>query len=98
MYAVIFKARIRNLDPSYVSTADRLRELALRSYGCLEFTSTTQDSREIAISYWSSRAHIQAWKDATEHKQAQALGKSRWYESYHVEIVEVLDQYGSDDS
>ena len=98
MYAVIFKAKIKNLDPSYVSAADRLRELALRAYGCVEFTSTTQDSWEIAISYWPSRAHIQAWKDATEHKQAQALGKSRWYESYHVEIVEVLDQYGSDDS
>ena len=98
MYAVNFKAKIKNLDPSYVSAADRLRELALRAYGCVEFTSTTQDSWEIAISYWPSRAHIQAWKDATEHKQAQALGKSRWYESYHVEIVEVLDQYGSDDS
>ena len=98
MYAVIFKAQIKTQDPTYASTAERLRELALQEYGCLEFTSTTQDSWEIAISYWPSRAHIQAWKDATEHKQAQTLGKSRWYESYHVEIVEVLDQYGSGDS
>ncbi len=97
MYAVIFKAKIKNLDPSYVNTADRLRELALQEYGCLDFISTTQGSREIAISYWPSKAHIQAWQNNAEHQQAQALGKSRWYESYRVEIVEVLNRYGNDD-
>ena len=97
MCAVIFKAKIKHLDPSYASTADRLRELALQEYGCIEFTSATQGTSEIAISYWPSKAHIHAWKNNTEHQQAQALGKSRWYESYHVEIVEVLNRYGNDD-
>ncbi|MDP6187135.1 MAG: hypothetical protein QF863_07885 [Pseudomonadales bacterium] len=55
MYAVIFKAKIKTLDPTYQSTADRLRELALQEYGCLEFTSTAEGSREIAISYWPSK-------------------------------------------
>ena len=87
MYAVIFKAQIKTQDPTYASTAERLRELALQEYGCLEFTSTTQGSREIAISYWPSKTHIQAWKNNAEHQQAQALGKSGWYESYQVEIV-----------
>ena len=98
MYAVIFKAKIKTLDTTYQSTADRLRELALQEYGCLEFTSTAEGSREIAISYWPSKAHIQAWKNNPEHQQAQALGKSRWYESYQVEIVEVLNQHSSDGS
>ena len=97
MNAVIFKAKVKNLGPGYVSTADRLRELALQGYGCIEFTSATQGTSEIAISYWPSKAHIQAWKNNCEHQQAQALGKSRWYESYRVEIVEVLDQHDSDD-
>lgn len=97
MYAAIFKAKIKNLDPSYVNTADRLRELTLQEYGCLDFISTTQGSWEIAISYWPSEAHIQAWQNNAEHQQAQVLGKSRWYESYRVEIVEVLNRYGNDD-
>lgn len=98
MYAVIFNATIKTLDPSYQRTAARLRELALQEYGCIEFTSTTQGFREIAISYWPSRTHIRAWKDAIEHQQAQVLGKSRWYESYRVEIVKVLGKHGSNDS
>ena len=98
MYAVIFKAKIKTLDATYQSTANRLRKLALQVYGCLEFTSTAKGSREIAISYWPSKAHIHAWKNNPEHQQAQALGKSRWYESYQFEIVEVLNQHGSDGS
>ena len=98
MFAVIFKATINELDDEYYETASRLRELALTEYGCTEFSSYTQGSEEVAISYWPSKAHIQAWKDNPEHQQAQALGKSRWYESYQVEIVEVLNQHSSDGS
>ena len=75
--------------------ADRMRELAINEYGCIEFTSCTEGNSEIAISYWPNKEAIQAWKNNPEHQQAQALGKSKWYQSYQVQVVEVLHQYGS---
>ena len=95
MYAVIFKAEINEIDQLYSDTADRMRELAINEYGCTEFTSCTEGAFEIAISYWPSREHIKAWKSNPEHRQAQKLGKSRWYKSYQVQVVEVLNQYVS---
>jgi heme-degrading monooxygenase HmoA len=50
---------------------------------------------EIAISYWPSQDNIRAWKNNPEHQKAQAQGKSRWYKSYQVQVVEVLHQYAS---
>lgn len=96
MYAVIFRAEIKAFDDSYTRMANRMRDLAMREYGCIDFISCTEGSSEIAISYWPSREKIREWKNDPEHLQAQSLGKSRWYESYQVEIVEILDKHGSE--
>ncbi len=37
MYVVIFRARVRMLDENYGAVARRMRELALREFGCTEF-------------------------------------------------------------
>ena len=95
MYAVIFRAQIKKLDESYSDMANRMRELAIIEYGCIEFTSSTEGNSELAISYWPNKESIQAWKNNPEHKRAQSLGKSRWYRSYQVQVVEVLHQYAS---
>jgi heme-degrading monooxygenase HmoA len=94
MYAVIFKAQIGKLDQTYHDTVKRMRELAENKYGCCEFISLAEGEWEIAISYWESLAQIQQWKNDAEHLQAQALGKSKWYKSYRIEVVEIIHQYG----
>ena len=95
MYAVIFRAEVKKIDESYLEMANRMRELAINVYGCIQFTSCTEGSNEIAISYWPSKEAIHAWKNSPEHKQAQMFGKTKWYKSCQVQIVEVLHQYGS---
>ncbi len=93
MYAVIFKAKINKIDEEYSILANRMRELAIKEYGCIEFTSCMEGNNEIAVSYWPSKAAIRAWKNNSEHQQAQAFGKSKWYKSYQVWVVEVINQY-----
>ncbi len=95
MYAVIFKAEVRQLDDEYHAMAKKMRELAENHYGCINFISCTEGNHEIAVSYWESKEHIKAWKNDPEHLHAQQLGKSRWYRSYHVQVVEVLHEYGT---
>lgn len=79
MYAVIFKAEINDalidaLGDSYFEMAQKLRDLALQEYGCVEFTSVTEGKQEIAISYWESLEQIKNWKQDPQHLIAQ--GKS----------------------
>lgn len=93
MYAVIFEAQINQLDENYFTTAARMRELATSNYGCVDFTSATEGDKEISISYWDSLEQIQKWKQDEEHIQAQELGKSKWYNSYSVKVVEIIRAY-----
>ena len=95
MYAVIFRAKMKGQDEAYVSMAQSMRYLAKDKYGCTEFVSVTEGSDEITISYWDTLEQIRAWKQDARHLAAQNLGKSAWYQSYHVQVTEVLREYES---
>ncbi len=95
MYAVIFRAEIAQLDGEYSEMAAKIRDLALQEYGCREFTAVTEGRSEIAISYWDSLEQISAWKQNAEHRIAQQKGRSLWYSSYRVEVVEVVREYSA---
>ena len=93
MYAVIFRAEINEIDESYSKMASRARDLAINKYGCVDFTAVTEGKQEIAISYWTTKEQISAWKNDPEHKHAQELGRSKWYKSYSVQVVEIIREY-----
>jgi heme-degrading monooxygenase HmoA len=95
MYAVIFKAEIKELDEAYAVTARRMRELAINEYGCKEFAFCCEGNLEIAISYWESKEQIKAWRADPDHQKAQSLGKTRWYKKYQVQVVEILREYSA---
>lgn len=93
MYVVIFRATVRELDAEYVTTVQRMRELALNEFGCLEFHAVTEGQHEVALSYWPDEASIRAWKNHPEHVLAQQTGKNRWYETYNVQVAEIKRHY-----
>ncbi len=97
MYAVIFKAKINEIDDTYSEMAAQMRDLAKDKYGCIEFTTVTEGNNEIAISYWQSLEQISQWKHDVNHEMAQALGRTKWYEEYRVQIVEVIREYNKHD-
>ena len=96
MYAVIFRATIRQLNEHYAETAAQMRDLAQRKYGCTGFVSLCEGQEEISISYWPTLEQIHAWQHDPEHLQAQARGKSDWYRTYQVQVVEILREYRND--
>jgi len=95
MYAVIFRAEIKSFDDKYSKMALKMRNLAINEYGCTEFTAVTEGTHEIAISYWNSQQDIQKWKQDAEHLVAQELGRTIWYKSYKIQIVEIKHEYSS---
>jgi len=93
MYAVIFTAKIKEIDDEYMIVATRMRELATEKYGCVDFKAVSEGEQEIAISYWPSLKDIENWKNDPEHIKAQALGQQRWYSEYKVQVVKIEREY-----
>ena len=90
-YAVIFHAKLADLDPTYFALSQELRRRAMNEFGCLEFVSLeSKRGVETTISYWSSLEQIQAWRQDPQHQQAQAMGKAKWYAFVETQIVDLL--------
>jgi heme-degrading monooxygenase HmoA len=52
-----------------------------------------RDTVGITVSYWDSLQSIADWKSQARHKQAQQMGRERWYESYTIRICRVEREY-----
>lgn len=88
-YAVIFGSKRRDADAdAYAATAARMTELAAQQPGCLGAISARgPDGFGITVSYWTSEAHIAAWREQAEHRLAREAGRARWYEQYTLEVA-----------
>ena len=93
MFVVIFRAQARDLDAEYSAMAAQMRQLALTQFGCLDFTAVTEGNQEVALSYWPDEASIKAWHQDPEHREAQRLGRERWYAGYSVQVAQVGREY-----
>lgn len=96
-YAVIFTSRRTDGDAGYAAMAARMVELGSRQPGFLGIDSVRgTDGTGITVSYWRDEAAIRAWKQDTEHQQAQRGGRQTWYQDYSVRIAKVERAYGKE--
>lgn len=96
-YAVIFSSQRTEGDQGYGAMADHMVALASEQAGFLGVESSRDASGfGITVSYWDSLEAIAQWKAHAQHQQAQALGKSAWYEHFETRIAKVERAYSCD--
>lgn len=88
-YAVIFTSERTAGDNGYAAMAHRMEELARRQPGFLGIDSVRNAELGITVSYWRDLDSIRAWHRHVEHREAQRLGKERWYSRYAVRVARV---------
>lgn len=93
-YAVIFSSHRTDALDGYAETATRMLELAAEQPGFLGVESVREDLG-ITISYWSDLASIKKWKAQAEHREAQRMGREKWYSSYKTRIALVERDYAN---
>jgi heme-degrading monooxygenase HmoA len=92
-YAVIFTS-IKSADQeNYTEMSAQMEKMVKDQPGYLGHESASSGIG-ITVSYWQNLDAIQAWKNQSEHKIAQELGKSTWYSQYKIRICKVEKDYG----
>ncbi len=69
-----------------------MEELAQKQPGFLGLESERNEIG-ITVSYWESLDAVKAWKNNLDHREAQLLGRKKWYKSYKVRIAKVEWEY-----
>jgi heme-degrading monooxygenase HmoA len=91
-YSVIFTSTLTKTNDGYSEMANRMVELAKEQPGFIGVDSARNEIG-ITVSYWESLEAIKAWKNISEHKIAQTLGKEKWYKSFTLRICKVEHEY-----
>ena len=101
-YAVIFTSTRTPLDGAgYAEMAERMEASARRQPGFLGIESARgADGLGITVSYWRDLESVRAWGRVADHREAQTLGRSLWYESFRLRIsrVESSSRFGFDET
>lgn len=97
-YAVIFSSRRAGGDgEAYDAMAERMAGLAALQPGYLGHESARDaDGFGITVSYWRDEDAVRNWKRVAEHREAQRLGRQRWYRDYRVRVARVEREYAFD--
>lgn len=92
-YAVIFTSVRTPGDEGYAEMAVRMLDLAAAQPGFLGVESAREEVG-VTVSYWKDLESIKAWKLQAEHREAQMLGKRKWYAAFKTRICKVERDYG----
>ncbi|APQ10198.1 antibiotic biosynthesis monooxygenase [Pseudomonas oryzihabitans] len=88
---VAFTSQRADDDPEYVSMAQRMLTLAAEQPGFLGVESVRDaQGLGITLSYWTDRQAAADWGRQPEHREAQRLGRERWYLWYRTRVWDVV--------
>ena len=94
-YAVIFSNRRTPGDHGYGDMAERMMERASEQPGFLGAESVRDaDGVGITVSYWKDLDAVAAWRQDTEHREAQRRGREEWYAAFRLRVCRVEREHG----
>lgn len=58
------------------------------------FESLTEPGKLLSISIWHDEAALEAWRNRSAHRAAQAIGRARAFRDYRLRVADVVRDYG----
>ncbi len=101
MIAVLFEVwPAEGRDSDYMDIAGKLRPVleAIDGFISVERFQSLSDPRKLlSLSYWRDEAAVTAWRRTSEHRLAQAQGRSQIFSDYRLRVAAVVRDYGLTD-
>ena len=92
MVITLFRNRLRPDDHAeYERWGKRMAELAAQQPGFVSFkTFAADDGERISVVEFETEAAQAAWRNHPEHREAQRLGRERFYSEFEVVVCSPL--------
>jgi heme-degrading monooxygenase HmoA len=98
MIAVIFEVTpAEGAQAHYLDIAAGLKPLLEEVDGFISverFESLTTPGKVLSLSFFRDEAAVAAWRAQSEHRVAQARGRSGLFADYRLRVAEVVRDYG----
>jgi heme-degrading monooxygenase HmoA len=96
MIITIFRSRLRPEHiEEYERLAPRIEALARSMPGFVSIKGfTAGDGERVSIVEFDSEERHNAWRNHPEHREAQRLGREKFYSEFHIQVCRVERAYG----
>jgi heme-degrading monooxygenase HmoA len=91
MIVTVFRSRLMpGLQDEYVALVDRMQQIARSIPGYISHKGFWADDGErVTIVEFEHEAGQKAWRTNAEHMAAQRLGRTKYYETYDIQVCDV---------
>jgi len=95
MVVVVFRSRLRpGVEQEIEATDARMAELAATMPGYVSYRQyVSADGEGVAVVEFESHETAAAWRAHPEHREAQRLGKERWFTEYRITVCDAVRDY-----
>ncbi|WP_421900760.1 antibiotic biosynthesis monooxygenase family protein [Maridesulfovibrio sp.] len=97
MYAVIFEVYPTDEGKAeYLEIAAKVKSFLKRREGFISidrFQSLTDEGKILSLSFWEDELAIEKWRNLLEHREAQASGKNKLFNSYRIRVAKITRDY-----
>jgi heme-degrading monooxygenase HmoA len=92
MVITVFRSRLRPENAAeFRQLADRMMTLARAMPGFRSYkVYTSDDGERCSIVEFDTHEQLLAWRNLPEHREAQRIGRERYYEEYTLHVTEPL--------
>jgi len=92
MVIIVFRARVTpGVEEEIATVGARMYELASSMPGFISYKDfLAEDGESASIIEFETLEHVTAWREHPEHKEAQALGRSKFFEDFTIHVCDII--------
>ena len=95
MVVVVFRSRLKpGIEKEVEETDARMESIARTMPGFVSYSQyASPDGEGVAVVEFESHETAAAWRAHPEHREAQQLGRERWFAEYRITVCDVVRDY-----
>jgi heme-degrading monooxygenase HmoA len=95
MVVVVFRSRLKpGIEKEIEATDARMADLAAAMPGFVSYRQyASADGEGVAVVEFESHETAAAWRAHPEHRDAQRLGRERWFAEYRITVCDAVRDY-----
>ena len=95
MVVVVFRSRLKpGIEKEIEGTDARMAALAATMPGYVSYRQyVSADGEGVAVVEFESHESVAAWRAHPEHREAQRLGRERWFSEYRITVCDAVRDY-----
>ncbi len=90
-HVILFRSKLTGqAGEDYQAMNDELAALVRVNPGFVDVKSyTAQDGERLTLVWWRDEKSLADWRNLMRHREAQNLGRQKWYQYYKIDVASI---------